>query len=279
VKPAQQRERVGYLRAAYGISTRRACLLVRFNRATQYFTPRLAAKNAALAERIKAIAAARVRYGYRRIHVLLRREGVRVNHKRVRRLYALEGLNLRSKMPHRRRASVARSERVVAQRSNQIWAMDFMHDRLADNRKVRLLTIVDLFSRECVALEVRHSWTSHDLVRVLERNCRTRGVPEMIRCDNGPEFVAEPLDQWAFWNGVKLDFSRPGKPVDNAFCESFNGRVRAEFLNPSYFETLVQVKRAAGIWRHYYNEIRPHSMLGNRTPSEAAAAAFQTLSS
>jgi len=279
VKPAQQRERVGYLRTAYGVGTRRACEVVRLNRATYYCRSKLREKNAALVERIKAIATVRVRYGYRRIHVFLRREGLTVNHKRVYRLYAAEGLNLRSKTPRRRRAVVARSHRVVPVRPDQVWAMDFMFDRLADRRKVRILTIVDLFSRECVALEFDYSFTSDDVVRVLSSVRRERSFPQIIRCDNGTEFVAEALDKWAFWNGVTLDFSRPGKPIDNAFCESFNGRVRAEFLNPSYFETLAQARRAARIWRHDYNEIRPHSMLGNRTPKEAAMAASNTLMS
>jgi putative transposase len=155
--------------------------------------------------------------------------------------------------------------------------MDFMHDRLADGRKIRLLTIVDVFTRECVALEVSYGFKSHDVVAVLRRVCAARAFPKTIRCDNGSEFVAEVLDQWAFWNRVELDFSRPGKPTDNAFAESFNGRVRAELLNPSYFETLAHARRAAGIWRHDYNEIRPHSTLGNRTPSEFALAARNRL--
>ncbi len=272
MKPAHQRERVGYLKSAYGIGTRRACAVIRFNRATHYYKGKLRAKNAALIERIKSIASTRVRYGYRRIHVLLRREGHHVNHKRIYRLYAAEGLNSRVKTPRRRRAAVVRSMRMVAERPNQIWAMDFMHDRLSDHTKIRFLTIVDLYSRECVALEVARSFKSEDVVKVLERVCRERKHPEAIRCDNGTEFVAEPLDKWAFWNRVLLDFSRPGKPIDNASCESFNGRVRAEFLNPSYFETLAQARRLAGIWRHDYNTFRPHSMLGNRTPAEVAAA-------
>ena len=153
--------------------------------------------------------------------------------------------------------------------------MDFMHERLADGSKIRLLTIVDLYSRECVALQVDRSFRSPDVVRVLTHVCKHRGKPASIRYDNCSEFVAQPIDQWAFWNDVKLDFSRPGKPTDNAFCESFNGRVRAEFLNPSYFETLAQAKGAAGIWRQEYNEFRPHSMLGNVTPAAYARAAFE----
>jgi putative transposase len=247
---------------------------LKINKSTFYYKSQVSELNVTLAARIKEIASVRVRYGYPRIHVLLRREGFAVNRKRVYRLYALQGLNLRPKMPHRKRAAVPRAQRQIATRPNEIWAMDFMHERLADGSKIRLLTIVDLFSRECVALSVARSFKSPDVVRVLNHACSQRGKPNSIRCDNGTEFVAEPLDQWAFWRDVKLDFSRPGKPTDNAFCESFNGRVRAEFLNPSYFETLAQARRAAGIWRHEYNEFRPHSMLGNQTPGSYARAAI-----
>jgi putative transposase len=277
VKPAQQRERVGFLKDHFGIGTRRACRLIKFSRASQYYKSKRNAFNEALLHRIKSIAAVRVRYGYRRIHVFLRREGYLVNHKRVYRLYAEEGLNLRIKTPRRRKAAVVRSARRIPTKANEVWAMDFMHERLADHRKIRLLTIVDLFTRECVALEVAYGFKSADVVRVLASACKKRGTPEFIRCDNGTEFVAEALDQWAYWNRVELDFSRPGKPTDNAFAESFNGRVRAEFLNPNYFETLVEARRAAGIWRYDYNEIRPHSTLGNRTPKEFALAVLDRL--
>ena len=280
MKPAQHRDRVGFLKERFGIGACRACILLKLNRATYYYKAKASALNAVLVERIKAIAATRVRYGYPRIHVLLRREGFVVNRKRIYRLYAAQGLNLRAKMPHRRRAAVARNLRHVPSRPNKVWAMDFMHDRLADHSKVRLLTIVDLFSRECVTLAVGRSFHSADVVDVLARAVKQRGTPSSIRCDNhGTEFVATALDQWAFWNHVQLDFSRPGKPTDNAFAESFNGRVRAEFLNPSYFETLAQAKRAAGIWRHDYNEYRPHSTLGNVTPAAYARSALERRSS
>ena len=273
MKPAQQRERVGFLRNTFGVGVRRACEVIKFNRATYYCKPQSSRLNAALRERIKAIAAARVRYGYRRISVLLRREGFKVNDKRVYRLYALEGLSLRAKMPHRKRAAIPRSQRFVPTGINEVWSMDFMHDRLADNRAYRLLTIVDIYSRECVALEVAAHFRSDDVVRVLQRVFRDRGAPKIIRCDNGTEFVAKPFDQFAFWNKIMLDFSRPGKPTDNAFIESFNGGVRRELLNPSYFETIEEARRAARIWRTEYNDFRPHSMLANKTPKEFAAAA------
>jgi putative transposase len=273
VKPAQQRERAGFLVRTFDIGVRRACDLLNLNRSTYYCKSTAGPLNAALRLRIKEIAAARVRYGYRRISVLLRREGHAINDKRVYRLYKLEGLTLRAKMPHRKRAAVPRLQRHVPENINDIWSMDFMHDRLADNRSYRLLTIVDIYSRECVALEVSPRFCSDDVVAVLKRVCRERGTPNVIRCDNGSEFVAQPLDHWAFWNKVALDFSRPGKPTDNAFIESFNGGVRRELLNPSYFETIDQAKKAARLWRVEYNEFRPHSMLANKTPKEFAAQA------
>jgi len=279
VKPAQQRGRVGFLVSTFGVSVRRACEVITFNRASYYVKSKAAPLNAALRERIKAIAAARVRYGYRRIGVLLRREGFAVNDKRIYRLYRLEGLSLRAKMPYRRRAATPRAQRFVAQAVNEIWSMDFMHDRLADNRPYRLLTIVDVFSRECVALEVAPRFCSEDVVAVLRRVVRERGTPKILRCDNGTEFVAKPLDHWAFWNKITLDFSRPGKPTDNAFIESFNGGVRRELLNPSYFETIDEARRATRVWRQEYNEFRPHSMLANMTPKDFAAAARNDLGS
>ncbi len=222
MKPAQQRERVGFLMATFDVGVRRACQVIKFNRATYYCKSKAGPLNAALRERIKAIASARVRYGYRRIGVLLRRDGFQINDKRIYRLYALEGLSLRAKLPHRRRAATPRSQRFVPDCINDVWSMDFMHDRLADSRAYRLLTIVDIYSRECVALEVAPRFCSDDVVNVLKRVCRERGTPKVLRCDNGSEFVAKPLDQWAFWNKIGLDFSRPGKPTDNAFIESLH---------------------------------------------------------
>jgi putative transposase len=258
--------------ATFGVGVRRACDVIKFNRASYYCKSRAGSLNGMLRGRIKEIAAARVRYGYRRIGVLLRREGLRVNDKRVYRLYALEGLSLRAKLPRRRRAAVPRSRRLVPENINEVWSMDCMHDWLANGRPYRLLTIVDVYSRECVALEVAQRFCSEDVVGVLQRACRERGTPKVLRCDNGTEFVAKPLDQWAFWNKISLDFSRPGKPTDNAFIESFNGGVRRELRNPSYFETIEAARTAARVWREEYNEFRPHSMLGNQTPKDFAAA-------
>ena len=147
-----------------------------------------------------------------------------------------------------------------------------MHDRLADDRPYRLLTVVTSIHANASPWKSLSDSVPTTSLTVLQRACRERGAPKVLRCDNGTEFVAKPLDQWAFWNKIALDFSRPGKPTDNAFIESFNGGVRRELLNPSYFETIEQARSAARVWREEYNEFRPHSMLGNQTPKEFAAA-------
>jgi putative transposase len=259
----------------YGVSQRRICRTLRFNRASIQYRPKTSAFNEILRARIKELSCARVRYGYRRIHVLLRREGWHINHKRVARLYRQQGLSLRAKAPKRRRSSSVRRVRTAATGANHVWSMDFMHDRLIDEGRTpfRLLTIVDIFTRECLALEIARGFRAQDVVTVLTRIVARRGVPIAIRCDQGTEFTAEALDQWAYNNGIELDFSRPGKPTDNAFAEAFNASVRKELLNTSWFESLEAARRAAQAWRREYNEVRPHRSLGNETPLAFALAA------
>jgi putative transposase len=258
-----------HVRKGWRLSERRACRIVDVNRSTlQYRSKRT--DDPALRARIREIAAVRVRYGYRRITVLLRRDGWRVNHKRVHRLYREEGLAIRTKRPRRRRAAMVRQPRVIPTAPNQSWAMDFMHDVLADGTKVRLLTVVDSFSRESLALEAGHGFTAAQVVDVLRRIVSGRGKPMRIQCDNGPEFVSLQLDQWAYWNGVQLDFSRPGRPADNAVCESFNNRVRQELLNPNWFTSLLDLQVQAAGWRQDYNANHPHRSLGNLSPEEFA---------
>ena len=274
----RRRVALPYLRKAYQISERRACQVIVVNRSTvQYKSVKTDVP--ALRARINEIAATRVRYGYPRIHVLLRREGWLVNRKRVYRIYREEGLSMRLKTPRRRKSAVVRTERPMAIAVNQTWSMDFMADNLADGRKIRLLTIVDNFSRECLALEVAAGFKGTDVAQVLTHIVSERGRPREIRCDNGPEFVSKALDQWAYWNKVQLDFSRPGKPTDNAFIESFNGRVRQELLNASWFESLEKAREMAAAWRAEYNEHRPHRSLGNSSPAEFARAAAEAASS
>jgi putative transposase len=260
------------VREAWRLSERRACVVLDINRKMLHYCP-VKRDDPILRARIKEIAHTRIRYGYERITILLRREGWQVNRKRVRRIYREENLAIRAKTPKRRRAAVVRTERVVPSAPNQSWAMDFMHDVLADGTKIRLLTIVDSFSRESLALEVALGFKSTDVVEVLRRLIAERGSPQRIHCDNGPEFVSLQLDQWAYWNRVKLDFSRPGRPSDNAFCESFNNRVRQELLNPNWFRSLADARAQATAWRRDYNANHPHSSLGNLSPEEYARRA------
>jgi putative transposase len=272
VRKIRQKSIVPWVRRAFAVSVRHACALLDVNRKSFYHV-RLRKDDLILRQRIKEIANLRVRYGYRRIQVLLQREGWRVNHKRVRRIYREEGLSMRLRPPKRRRSAVVRSERPIAAAANESWSMDFMHDVLSDGRKIRLLTIVDNFTRENVALEVDFGFKAAQVVEVLRRVSAERQVPQRIRVDNGPEFVSKQLDQWAYWNKVELDFSRPGKPTDNAFIESFNNRVRQELLNPNWFSSLFDAQARAAAWRQDYNANHPHSSLGNLSPAAFAKIA------
>ena len=209
-----------------------------------------------------------MRYGYRRIHVLLRREGWRVNAKRVYRQYREMGLQIRHKTPKRRVKAKLREDRRPATRSNETWAMDFVHDQLATGAKLRVLTIVDTFSRFSPAIEPRFNFHGADVVEVLERVGREVGFPAAIRVDQGSEFVSRDLDLWAYQRGVTLDFSRPGKPTDNAFIELFNGKFRAQCLNAHWFMSLDDARPKCEAWRRDYNEERPHSAIGIKVPIE-----------
>jgi putative transposase len=228
----------------------------------------IADEQAALRIRIRDLAYARVSYGYRRIHVLLKREGWHVNHKRVYRLYRDEGLLMRPKKPRRHVSYKRRVERVEAIEPNEGWSMDFMHDQLFDGRRFRLLTLVDNFTRESLAIEVDRSLGGRHVVEVLQRVSQKRQLPKTIRVDNGPEFTSKILDQWAYLNGVELDFIRPGKPTENALIESFNGRVREECLNENWFLSIADAREKVETWRQHYNHDRPHRALGTLSPAE-----------
>jgi len=251
-----------HMRAAYGVSERRAASVTSFWRSMMRYRSK-ADPQTELRIRLKDLAAARVRYGYARLHI--RREGWKVNHKRIYRLYKEEGLSIRSKTPRRRRASRYRGDRPEIGAVNEVWAMDFMADALFDGRPFRLLTIVDCRSRESLAIQPKPALRAPDVIGVLDRIVAVRGAPKSIRVDNGPEFAGRMLDQWAYFNGVELDFSRPGKPTDNSFIESFNARVRAECLNASWFLSMEDACDRIEAWRQDYNHYRPHSALGGLT--------------
>ena len=218
--------------------------------------------------RIKEIAAVRVRYGYRRIHVVLQREGWEVNHKRVYRLYCEEGLNLRSKRPRRHVSAAHRIQHNEARSPNESWSMDFVSDALYNGKRLRALTVIDNYTRESLAIEVGNGITGEQVADVLENITVNRGLPERINCDNGPEFISKVLDKWAYESGVVLNFSRPGKPTDNAIIESFNGSFRNECLNTNWFLSIEDAKYKIELWRRHYNESRPHMSLGYLTPQE-----------
>ena len=241
-----------------------------------------------LRERLKELASQRRRFGYRRLHALLRREGWRVNHKAVHRIYVEQGLQVRQRK-RKRLARVERQPMLVPQAPTQRWSMDFQHDLLATGQRFRSLNIVDDFSRECAAIEVDTSLPGVRVVRVLERLAETRGLPKEIIMDNGPEMIGKVLDQWAWRNSVRLHFIDLGKPTQNAFIESFNGRFRDECLNENWFLSIEEAaveaelnenwfldihdsRRIIEAWRIDYNSSRPHSALGYATPEEFAAA-------
>jgi putative transposase len=259
-----------YFQVGFRVSERRACRVVRIPRSSYRYRS-VARDQTALRLRLRDLAASRVRYGYRRLHVLLRREGWRVNHKRVYRLYREERLGIRSKR-RRKRVSAPRVLPPPAQRPQERWSMDFLTDSLADGRRFRVLTIVDTVSRVSPAIEVGVSLTGERVVAVLDRLRRTSGRPERIAIDNGPEFISKALDAWAYQNGVQLEFSRPGKPTDNAFAESFNGRFRDECLDQHWFASLEEVRQTVEEWRIDYNTERPHRALGQQTPAAWEAA-------
>jgi putative transposase len=269
VKPAKLRMVADELRRDYRVGERRACRVIRLHRSVyQYKSKR--SDQAPLRQRIKEIAHSRVRYGYRRITVLLRREGWHVNAKRVYRLYREDGLSLRYKRPKRHKSAVHRIERQTPKTPNECWAMDFVSDALFNGKRFRALTVVDLFTRECLAIEVDQGIKGEHVASVVERLIQQRGAPKSIRVDNGPEFAGKALDLWAYSHGVALDFSRPGKPTDNAYVESFNGRFREECLNANWFLSLPDARKKIAAWRDEYNERRPHTSLGFKAPAEYA---------
>lgn len=258
----------------FTVSERRACAVVGQARATERYVPRESADEAALTARIVALATRFGRYRYRRITVLLQREGWRVNHKRVERLWRQEGLRVPAKQPKRGRLYLADGSimRLRAEYPNHVWAYDFVFDRTADGRKLRMLTVVDEYTRECLAIEVARKLSSQEVLAVLAELCVRRGPPAYIRSDNGPEFVARAVRRWLGRIGVQTLFIEPGSPWENGYIESFNGRLRDEHLNLERFDTLLEAQVLIEMWRNEYNQSRPHSSLGYRSPAPEVLA-------
>lgn len=269
VKPAPRREVVRYMVARYGVATRRACRCVRLQRPVFYYRsqrdPLLE-----LRQRARELAHAGVRFGFRRVLILLHREGWVVGKKRFLRIYREEGLALRRKRPWRHVTAQHREARTPAASPNQVWSMDFVVDQLSNGRRLRMLTVIDLFTRECLDIEVGHRLRGEHVVAVLNRLKASRAVPQRLDCDNGSEFISASMDLWAYTNNVQISFSRRGKPTDNALIESFNGRLREECLNVHWFESLEDAKEKIDAWRWDYNETRPHRSLAGLSPREYA---------
>ena len=275
VSPARQRQAVEHLEASFEVSERRACRVVGQARSTQRYRGLRPERDAALCAELRRLSAEHPRAGYRMATALLRRAGLEVNAKRVRRLWQQEGL----KVPRRQRKRLRlgqrekSSQRLAAERVNQVWSYDFVFDQRADGRRLKWLPICDEFSRELVALEVERRMEAKDVIRILEAAVLARGgPPEFIRSDNGPEFIALAVKDWIERRGFKTLYIEPGAPWQNAYSESFNSRFRDEFLNRELFGSLLEAKVLGRDYRRRYNGERPHSSLGYRTPSEYAAA-------
>ena len=248
------------------MSERRACRLVGLSRSSWRELPKDSHKTAELKERIKAIAHQRRRFGYRRIHDLLRLQGVEVNHKRVYRLYTEQKLSVKRRRKVKRPIS-ERAELLVPDAPNQVWSIDFVMDSLANGRKLKCLTIADDKTHECIDIAVDHGISGLYVTRILEQAARFRGFPRAIRTDGGPEFTSRVFMGWMHTNGIEHLLIQPGKPTQNAYIESFNGKFRDECLNEQWFETLSQARKAIADWRRDYNEIRPHSSCGRIPPA------------
>ena len=256
---------MAFAQAEHGLSERTACKLLGVERSSYRYEPR-PDRNAELREELVTLARQKPRYGYRRLHVLLSRRGYEVNVKRVYRLYVEERLMVRRK--RRKRLVRDRSAEPRLTGPNQEWAMDFIVDGLATGRMVRILSVVDAYTRECLALEADTNLGSGRVTRVLERVIAERGRPENVRSDNGPEFTSRRMIGWAEDWKVGLVHIQPGRPMQNGHVESFHGRLRDECLNATWFRTLNDVRCTLATWREEYNCERPHSSLGYRTPNE-----------
>ena len=269
VGPAVKRAAVAHLRAVMGLSERRACNIVAIDRTTVRFTPKRPADRE-LRERLRELANARRRFGYRRLFILLRQEGERSGKNRIYRLYREEGLTVRKRRA-RRRAVGTRAPIVVEPRPNARWSLDFVHDQFACGRRFRVLNIVDDVTRECLAAIPDTSISGERVARELSTLIRGRGKPGVIVSDNGTEFTSNAILSWATKSKIEWRYIAPGKPMQNGFCESFNGRMRDELLNETLFFGLDHAREKIGAWVSDYNHRRPHSSLGYATPAEYAA--------
>jgi putative transposase len=271
----QRRQVVRLLREAFGVSERRACRVLGQPRSTQRQQPKKAKEGEErLVARMLELVRLHPRYGYRRVWALLRREGWRVNRKRVHRLWRQQGLKVPRKQRKKRRlgSSANSCVRRPAEYQGHVWAWDFLHDRTADGGPLKWFTLVDEYTRECLALEVRRGMTAKAVGVVLAEVVRGRGAPAHVRSDNGPEFIAKAIRAWMSAAGLETLYIAPGAPWENGYAESFNSKVRDELLNAEEFTSLLEAEVLGKAWEQEYNHVRPHSSLGYRTPAEFAAS-------
>jgi putative transposase len=252
-----------------GVSERRACRVLGQARSTQRHRVRVGEFERRLVTRIVELACRFGRYGYRRITALLKREGWPVNHKRVERIWRREGLKVPKKQPRRGRLWLNDGSclRLRPERKDHVWSYDFVFDRTHDGLPLRMLTVIDEYTRECLAIDVARSLTSEDVIFRLEQLFVERGTPDFIRSDNGPELTANALREWLARLRVRTLYIEPGSPWENGFCESFNGKLRDEHLNGEIYYTLTEARVLIEMWRREYNHFRPHSSLGYRPPA------------
>lgn len=252
-----------------GLSQRRSCQIVQISRCGLQYRSRRAEADTKLGDELKQIAGQHLRFGYRRAHAVLERAGQQINHKRVQRVWRLTGLTLPHRRPRKRCiAKSAMPALNAATRPNEVWTYDFVHDWCASGQKLKLLTVVDEFTRESLCVETRTSIKSQAVITVLKRLVEERGAPTYLRSDNGPEFVAGRVKGWLADAGIETLYIKPGSPWQNAFGESFNGRLRDECLNLEWFTNLAEAQVVVERWRRHYNEERPHSSLKYQTPVE-----------
>jgi putative transposase len=272
VTPATRRQAVAIAHEEHGLSRRRACRLVGISRSVVERMPERERDHARLRERLRTLAGERRRFGYRRLHELLRREGFVANHKLVHRLYQEEKLAIRRRGRQKRGLGSVMAGSWCPIAANQRWSLDFTEDCLANGRRFRTANLKDDCTRECPAILVDFSLPGQRVATMLEDVARERGYPDVLVVDNGPELRGRDLDRWAYENGVRLFFIDPGKPMQNGSIESFNGRFREECLDQSWFTSLAEARRIIEAWRLDYNEHRPHTSLRMRTPAAFAAA-------
>lgn len=263
-----KREVINYWGEHFGQTTQKGCDLLKMNRSSYYYLKQEEKEeNRIIRKRLRELAHERPKFGSPRLHVMLKREGWHVNHKRLERIYSEENLSIRKKKK-RKRALMVRVEPNPAENMNEIWAMDFVHEQLWHRRCFRTLTVIDVFTKECLALKVDTSIGGESVAHVLDRLVECYGKSKVIRTDNGSEFASRALDAWMYKNGIQQDFISPGKPTENCYIESFNGKFRDECLNQHYFGSLNEAREIIEMWREDYNQVRPHHSLEMLTPLE-----------